>query len=73
MIFLLYNFFNLLFCDWMHLPHTQRFIQSHNCKATEIACIYFLQLLINKINYVDRFGTVSVRNTHYLLDIHRKN
>ena len=27
--------FALLFCDWMNLPHTQRFIQSRNCKATE--------------------------------------
>ena len=27
---------------------------------------------MNKINYVDRFGTVSVRNAHYLSDIYRK-
>ena len=33
---------------------------------------YFLRLLINKINYVDRFGMVSVRNAHYLSDIHPK-
>ena len=33
---------------------------------------FFLRLLINEINYVDRFGMVSVRNSHYLSDIYRK-
>ena len=62
----------------MNLPHTQRFIQSLNCKATESVqseniCNYFLRLLINKINYVDIFGTVGVRNAHYLSDTKKKS
>ena len=27
--------FTLLFRDWMKVPHTQLFIQSRNCNATE--------------------------------------
>ena len=34
---------------------------------------YLIRLLINKINYVDRFGKVSVRNSHYLSDIFQEN
>ena len=62
----------------MNLPHT-RFIQSRNCKATESIqkenCKQLFFKIINKKkkNYVDRFGTVSVRNVHYLSDIYQNN
>ena len=78
-IYLLCHFLLLYYfvIGWKSPTHN---ISSNHAIATQqkvysrkIVRNYFLQLLKNKINYVDRFGMVSVRNANYLTDIFQKN
>ena len=79
MIFLLYQFLLLYYfvIGWISPTHSDSsyhtIAKQQKVYCRKIVRNYFLQLLINEINYVDRFGTVSVRNAHYLSDICWKN